>query len=92
MQVYILLNRIKEDARDSCHKLFLEIVSEIIFAVPSAVDEPPTDELVTELIKTVFLNTGSTQQLSSLSDSEADETPVVRSHLLQLLLDYEYVD
>ena len=72
--------------------LFLEIVSEIIFAVSSStLDEPPEDKLVSELINTVIPSTGSTQQLSPLTDSKADEIPVVRSYLLQLLLDYEYV-
>ena len=70
--------------------LFLEIVSEIIFAASSSsLDEPPEDELVSELIKTVIPSTGSTQQLSPIS--KADEIPVVRSYLLQLLLNYEYV-
>lgn len=83
---------IRQKARDSCSTLFLEIVSEIIFAVSSStLDEPPEDELVSELIKTVIPSTGSTQQLSPLTDSKADEIPVVRSYLLQLLLDYEYV-
>ena len=83
---------IRQKARDSCSTLFLEIVSEIIFAVSSSTfDEPPEDELVFELIKSVIPSTGSTQQLSPLTDSKADEIPVVRSYLLQLLLDYEYV-
>ena len=76
--------------------LFLEIVSEVIFAVSSHTNESqqeelPEDELVAELIKTVTPNTGSTQQLSPLTDSEVDKVPVVRSYLLQLLLDYKYV-
>ena len=73
--------------------LFLEIVSEIIFAVSlSTQDEPPEDKLVSKLIETVIPSTGSTQQLSPLTDSKADEIPVIRSYLLQLLLDYEYVN
>jgi len=71
--------------------LFLEIVSEVIFSVSStsAVNDPPEDELVTELIETVIPSTGSTQQISPLKDNKADNTPVIRSNLLQLLLDYE---
>ena len=49
-------------------------------------NEPPEDELVSKLIETVI----STQQLSPFSDSKADKFPLVRSHLLQLLLEYEY--
>ena len=67
----------------------MEIVSEIVFAASSplsTMNEPPEDELVSELIDTVL----STQQLSPFSDSKADKFPLVRSHLLQLLLDYEY--
>ena len=73
--------------------LFLEIVSEVIFAVSStsAVNDPPEDELVAELIKTVIptCSTGSTQQISPLKDNKADNTPVIRSYILQLLLDYK---
>ena len=70
----------------------MEIISEIIFSVSSStLDELPEDKLVSELIKTVIPSTELTQQLSPLTDSKADEVPVVRSYLLQLLLDYEYV-
>ena len=82
---------IRDKARNSCAKLFMEIISEIIFSVSSRLDELPEDKLVSELIKTVIPNRDSTQQLSPLTDSKADEVPVVRSYLLQLLLDYEYV-
>lgn len=81
---------IREKARNACSMLFLEIVSEIIFAVSSYLDEKPEDALVSELIETVIPSTGSTKQLTPFTDSK-DETPVVRSYLLQLLLDYEYV-
>ena len=70
----------------------MEIISEIIFSISSStLDELPEDKLVSELIKSVIPSTDSTQQLSPLTDSKADEVPVVRSYLLQLLLDYEYV-
>ena len=82
---------IRDKARNSCAKLFMEIISEIIFSASSTMDEPPEDKLVSELIKSVIPSTDSTQQLSPLTDSKADEVPVVRSYLLQLLLDYEYV-
>ena len=88
MIVYEFVFSTKEKARDSCNVLFLEIVSKIIFAAASSptMNEPPEDELVSELIETVI----STQELSPFSDKKADKTPLVRSHLLQLLLDYEY--
>ena len=54
-------------------------------------NELPQDELVSELIKTVIPSTDLTRQFSPLTDSKADEVPVVRSYLLQLLLDHEYV-
>lgn len=78
----------REKAKDSCSVLFMEIISEIIFASSSSstMNEPPEDELVSKLIETVI----STQQLSPFSDSKADKFPLVRSHLLQLLLEYEY--
>ncbi|XP_065899490.1 E3 ubiquitin-protein ligase rnf213-alpha-like isoform X3 [Dysidea avara] len=82
--------RISDPARNSCCMLFLEIVSEVIFAVSStsAVNDPPEDDLVAKLIETVIPSTGSTQQISPLTDSKADNTPVIRSYLLQLLLDF----
>lgn len=72
--------------------LFLEIVTEVIFAVSSTftMNKPPEDKLVAELIKTVTQSKGSTMQLSPFNNNEADKIPVVRSYLLQLLLDYEY--
>ena len=83
---------IRDRARNSCAKLFMEIISEIIFSISSStLDELPEDKLVSELIKSIIPSTDSTQQLSPLTDSKADEVPVVRSYLLQLLLDYEYV-
>ena len=69
----------------------MEIISEIMFSTSSTLDELPEDKLVSELIKSVIPSTDSTQQLSPLTDSKADEVPVVRSYLLQLLLDHEYV-
>ena len=78
--------------------LFMEIVTEVIFTVSSTLsindqekDDLPEDELVEELIKTVTPSNGSTKPLSPLTDNEADKVPVVRSYLLQLLLDPEYV-
>ena len=75
--------------------LFLEIISEVIFAVSSpsslTTDDPPEDDLITKLIETAIPKTGSTQQLSPLKNDVVDETPIIRSNLLQLLLDYEYV-
>ena len=77
----------KEKVKNSCDVLILEIISEIIFAkTPLTMNEPPEDDLVSEMIETVI----SKQQLSPFSDSKADKIPLVRSHLLQLLLDYKY--
>jgi len=72
----------------------LEIVSEVIFAtsLTPEVNDPPEDELVAELIETVIPSTGSTQQISPLKDHKADNTPVIRSYLLQLLLDYKWAN
>ena len=76
----------KEKAKTSCDVLMMEIISEIIFATTSlTMNEPPEDELVLEMIQTVI----SKQQLSFFSDNKADKIPLVRSHILQLLLDYE---
>lgn len=86
--LYNFFSRIRDPARNSCCLLFLEIVSEVIFAV-SSISSVPEDELVAELIETVIPSTGSTHQISPLKDNKADNIPVIRSYLLQLLLDYE---
>ena len=74
--------------KESCNALFLEIISEVIFATTSSltINEPPEDDLVSELLKMVI----SKQQLSPFSDSQSDKILLIRSHFLQLLLDYEY--
>lgn len=78
----------KEKAKDSCNVLFLEIISEVIFTTTSSspIHEPPEDKLVSKLLEMVI----SKQQLSPFSDSQADKILLIRSHFLQLLLDYEY--
>ena len=89
MHCFIL--SVRSRARNSCCLLFLEIVSEVIFAAPYTlfVNSTSGDELISALIDIVIPNAGPTQKLSPLDDSEVDETPIIRSNLLQLLLDHQ---
>ena len=72
----------------------MEIISEVIFAVSSAsaMNDPPEEKLVSKLIETVLPSTGPTQEVSALKDNLPDTIPVIRSYVLQILLEYKYVD
>jgi len=72
----------------------MEIVSEVIFAVSSssAMNDPPEEKLVSKLIETVIPTTGPTKEVSVFKDNLPDTVPVIRSYVLQLLLEYKYVD
>ena len=86
--------------RKSCTKFFMEVVSGLCFRQSSA----PEDQLVVMLFDIVFteqreVDEGGegergrhgTRDLTPFSSSPADKQPVIRSFLLQLLLQHEYV-
>ena len=88
--------------RKSCRNFFIEVVSGLCFGQFS----PPEDELVTMLLDIVFMEQGEkgegeaggegegvrrgTRDLTPYTE-EKDEKPIIRSFLLQLLLEHEYV-
>ena len=88
--------------RKSCRNFFIEVVSGLCFGQFS----PPEDELVMMLLDIVFTVQGEkgegeaggegegvrrgTRDLTFYTE-EKDEKPIIRSFLLQLLLEHEYV-
>ena len=85
--------------RKSCTTFFIEVVSGLCFGQSSV----PEDELVIMLLDIVFTEQREveeggegeggkrgTRNLTPFKDDAGDKQPVVRSFLLQLLLEHEY--
>ena len=74
--------------KKSCDKFMIEVISSLCFGQQS----PPEDDLIENLLKFIFdaeaESTPSTSQLTFYEDKR-DETPVIRSFLLQLLLGHK---
>ena len=77
-------NITKKKIRKSCNRFFIEVVSSLCFGGMEA----PEPELVKLLLDTV-LRDNQTSRLSPYNDEQQDETPTIRSFLLQLLLEHE---
>ena len=75
-------NTIKLKMRKNCNRFFIEVVSSLCFGGVDA----PEPELIKLLLDTVLQDT-KTSRLSPYN--EQDETPTIRSFLLQLLLEHE---
>ena len=86
--------------KKSCTNFFIEVVSGLCFGQSSA----PEDSLVGILLDTVFTEqremdeggegeggTRGTRNLTPFKDDVEDRLPVIRSFLLQLLLEHRYV-
>ncbi|XP_064403130.1 E3 ubiquitin-protein ligase RNF213-like isoform X2 [Halichondria panicea] len=78
-------NITKKKIRKSCNRFFIEVVSSLCFGGMEA----PETELVKLLLDTV-LRDNQTSRLSPYNDEQQDETPTIRSFLLQLLLEHEH--
>ena len=87
-----------EAIRKSCRNFFIEVVSGLCFGQSNA----PEDELVEMLLNIVFTERGEgegggegakTRDFSPYTDDmkKSDKSPVIRSFLLQLLLEHKYV-
>ena len=67
-----------------CQNYFLEVVSSLCFGGQSA----PEEALIRMLMEVVFTE-NATREITHVADAKTDEIPVVRSSLLQLLLEHE---
>ena len=62
----------------------MEVVSSLCFGQPT----PPEENLVKELLKLVITENNQTKELSYSDEVETDRIPVIRSFLLQLLMEH----
>ena len=72
--------------RQSCKSFFMETVSSLCFGQPIL----PDHDLIDNLLNVVFTEQlDNTKEFSYKSEEKADEVPVIRSFLLQLLLEHK---
>ena len=74
--------------RNQCKLFFLELVSCLCFGQST----PPEPELIKHLLNIVFVELGDkleTKQFTYSKNVKKDRVPVIRSFLLQLLLEYK---
>ena len=74
--------------RNQCKLFFMEIVSSLCFGQAA----PPEPDLVKHLLNIVFVELKDkleTKQFTYASNVKKDHIPVIRSFLLQLLLEYK---
>ena len=64
----------------------MEVVSSLCFGQT----EPPDPQLIVELLKVVFTEKDETKELTYSDKEKTDKVPVIRSFLLQLLLEHKY--
>ena len=90
--MYVKFSLVKSEDRKAfkklCQNYFLEVVSSLCFGGQYA----PEPALIKILMEVVFMEKDmdlSTRQITPLPDSKSDKVPVVRSSLLQLLLEHE---
>ena len=84
------VQRNAKEFKSNCQHYFIEVVSTLCFGGQRA----PEPDLIKMLLDIVFTESDSgmvTQEMVPLSDEKRDKIPVIRSSLLQLLLEHEYV-
>ncbi len=64
----------------------MEVVSSLCFGQPV----PPEEDLIKELLKLVVTENNKTREFS-YSEKVEDKVPVIRSFLLQLLMEHKYL-
>lgn len=75
--------------KSNCQYYFLEVVSTLCFGGQRA----PEPDLIKMLLDIIFTDGDmgmATREIVPLSDEKSDKIPVIRSSLLQLLLEHEY--
>ena len=71
--------------REYCKSFFMEVVSSLCFGQP----KPPEPALIHELLTLVFTDKDKTKDFSYSDKIKTDRVPVIRSFLLQLLLEHK---
>ena len=74
----------KKAIRKSCHSFFMEVVSSLCFGG----NAPPELKLINMLMDTI-LTESKTRELTPYKDVKPDDTPTIRSFLLQVLLEHK---
>ena len=75
----------QKKVRDCCKSFFMEVVSSLCFGQPN----PPEPALIKELLTVVFTEQDKTKDFSYSDKEKVDKVPVIRSFLLQLLLEHK---
>ena len=63
----------------------MEVVSSLCFGQPN----PPEPALIEKLLRILFTEQGHTREFSYSDKEKVDNVPVIRSFLLQLLLEHK---
>lgn len=75
----------QKKVRECCESYFMEIVSSLCFGQLS----PPDSDLIRELLNVVFTEKQKTKEFTYSERQKTDAVPVIRSFLLQLLLEHK---
>lgn len=75
----------QKKVRECCESYFMEIVSSLCFGQLS----PPDSDLIRELLNVVFTEQQKTKEFTYSERQKTDAVPVIRSFLLQLLLEHK---
>ena len=86
-ELYLLSCRAEtqKKLRNYCKSYFMEVVSSLCFGQLS----PPEPDLIKELLNVVFTEQDTTKDFTYSDKEETDKVPVIRSFLLQLLLEHK---
>ena len=71
--------------RESCRAFFMELVSTLCFGQTTL----PEPALIKRLMNIVFKDNDKTKEFTYSDKAAADKQPVIRSFLLQLLMEHE---
>uniref|UniRef100_A0A1X7TWB5 RZ-type domain-containing protein n=1 Tax=Amphimedon queenslandica TaxID=400682 RepID=A0A1X7TWB5_AMPQE len=74
----------QKKVRECCESYFMEVVSSLCFGQLN----PPEPDLIKELLNVVFTDQQKTREFTYSERQRNDSVPVIRSFLLQLLLEY----
>ncbi len=83
VRIFHSVTELKE-IRQSCQTFFMELVSTLCFGGRT----PPEPDLVKMLLDTIFTEKQETKDFS-YKEMKTDKVPVIRSFLLQLLLEHK---